>query len=89
MKLLHRPDLFAWSRFDEPRNMDFNSWLWVRPAGNVVIDPLPQSDHERARLEQFGGVRFIIVTNSDHVRDSANLAAWSKAETYGPAGGAC
>ena len=30
MKLLHRPDLFSWSAFDEGKNVDFNGTLWVR-----------------------------------------------------------
>jgi glyoxylase-like metal-dependent hydrolase (beta-lactamase superfamily II) len=85
MKLLHRPDLYAWSRFDESRNIDFNSYLWQRPGGNVVIDPLPLSDHERARLERLGGVRFIVITNSDHTRDVAQLRAWTHAAVFGPA----
>ncbi|HET9958141.1 MAG TPA: hypothetical protein VFQ61_26780 [Polyangiaceae bacterium] len=85
MKALHRPDLYAWSRFDEARNMDFNSWLWVRPQGNVVIDPLPLTPHEQSRLEQLGGVRYVVVTNSDHVRDAQNLAAWAGAQISGPA----
>lgn len=41
MKLLHRPDLFAWSRFDDSRNIGFCSVAWVRSGGNVLIDPLP------------------------------------------------
>ncbi len=84
MKLLHRPDLYAWSRFDEARNIDFNSYLWVRAAGNVVIDPLPLSAHERARLEQLGGVRHVVVTNSDHTRDARAMLEWSGATSYGP-----
>ena len=51
MKLLHRPDLFGWSRFDESRNLDFCSVAWVRPGGNVLIDPLAMSEHDRAHLE--------------------------------------
>lgn len=86
MKLLHRPDLYAWSRFDESRNIDFNSYVWQRPEGNVVIDPLPLSAHERARLEQLGGARFIVITNSDHTRDVATLRTWTNAAVFGPAG---
>ena len=47
MKLLHRKDLHCWSRFDEERNVDFNSVLWVRSEGNVLIDPLPLSTHDK------------------------------------------
>ena len=50
MKQLHRKDLFCWSVFDKERNIDFNSVLWVRDAGNVLIDPLPMSEHDHEHL---------------------------------------
>jgi len=86
MKSLHRPDLFCWSVFDEQRNLDFNSYLWVRAAGNVVIDPLPLSTHDRQQLEQLGGAAVVVVTNSDHARDASALCAAFGAELCGPAG---
>ncbi|HET9929700.1 MAG TPA: hypothetical protein VFQ35_03395 [Polyangiaceae bacterium] len=86
MKQLHRADLYGWSRFDESRNIDFHSLLWRRPEGNVVIDPLPLSEHERGRLQEFGGVKHVVITNSDHVRATAELVALTGARTYGPRG---
>jgi hypothetical protein len=68
MKQLHRDNFWCWSEFNAERNIDFNSWLWVRPEGNVVIDPLPLSAHDATQLDQLGGVAWVIVTNSDHVR---------------------
>ena len=56
MKRTHRKDLYCWSRFDEARNMDFNSWAWARPAGTVLVDPLPLSEHDRAELETLARV---------------------------------
>lgn len=85
MKLLHESEFYGWSRFDEARNLDFNSVLWVRPEGNVAIDPLPLNAHERARLEALGGVAHIVITNSDHVRAAAELVAATGAKLYGPA----
>ena len=85
MKSLHRPDLFAWSAFDEARNVDFNGTLWVREAGNVVIDPMPLSPHDRAHLDTLGGAALIIVTNSDHMRAAAALAADTGALLAAPA----
>jgi glyoxylase-like metal-dependent hydrolase (beta-lactamase superfamily II) len=84
MKRLHRPDLYGWSLFDEDRDIDFHSVIWVRPEGNVLVDPLPLSDHDQAHLEQLGGAAWIVVTNSDHVRDAANLAVGTGAEVIGP-----
>ncbi len=84
MKRLHRPNLFGWSVFNEDRNVDFHSAVWVRPEGNVVVDPLPLSDHDEAHLAELGGVAWIVITNSDHVRDSIRLAENTGAQLMGP-----
>ena len=55
MKTLHQSNLFAWSAFNEERNIDFNATLWKRDDGNVLIDPLPLSEHDRKHLEELGG----------------------------------
>lgn len=85
MKSLHRPDLFAWSTFDESRNIDFHSLLWTGVGGNVLIDPLPLSPHDLAHLEALGGAAWIILTNSDHTRAAADIAKWTGAKIAGPA----
>ena len=85
MKQLHRPDLFAWSAFDERRNVDFHSYLWVRPEDSLLVDPLPLSEHDRAHLQQLGGARYVLFTNSDHLRDGKAIAAELGAVTMGPA----
>jgi hypothetical protein len=84
MKRLHRPDIFGWSEFNEDRNIDFHSVVWVRPEGNVVIDPLALSEHDEAHLRELGGVAWIVLTNSDHVRDSRKLAEETGAQLVGP-----
>jgi glyoxylase-like metal-dependent hydrolase (beta-lactamase superfamily II) len=84
MKRLHRPDLYAWSSFDESRDIDFNSVAWIRPEGNVLIDPLPMSEHDRSHLAQLGGAALIIITNSDHARDATRLAQHYGAALLGP-----
>lgn len=86
MKRLHRPDLYGWSVFDEARDIDFHSVLWVRPEGNVAIDPLPMTPHDREHLESLGPVAAVVVTNSDHRRDAPGLAARTGATLCGPAG---
>ena len=84
MKQLHRSDMYAWSRFDETRNIDFNGYLWRRPAGNVVIDPVETSAHERARLAELGGVHTIVITNSDHTRATRQLLEAFPARVLAP-----
>lgn len=85
MKQLHRKDLFGWSQFNPERNLDFHSVLWVRDGGNVVIDPLPMSEHDHSHLQSLGGVNFIVITNSDHCRDAERIAEVTGAAIYGPA----
>ena len=85
MKLLHRSNLFSWSAFDEGKNVDFNGTLWVREGGNIVIDPMPMSDHDRAHLAELGGAAWIIMTNSDHTRWGQELAAETGAKLAAPA----
>ena len=84
MKQLHQKDLFGWSEFNPERNLDFNSVLWVREGGNVLIDPLPLSAHDQNHLRQLGGAQFIVVTNSDHCRDAFHIAKVTGAVVYGP-----
>ncbi|HXU70764.1 MAG TPA: MBL fold metallo-hydrolase [Polyangia bacterium] len=85
MKRLHRRDLWCWSVFNERLNIDFNSFLWTRAEGNVVIDPLPMSAHDRAHLATLGGVEWIVLTNSDHLRDARTLVEHTGAKLAGPA----
>ncbi len=83
--MLHRADLFSWAAFDEARNVDFNSVLWVREGGNVVFDPMPQRPHDRAHLSALGPLAWIVITNSDHIRDAVALAADTGAKIAAPA----
>jgi len=84
MKALHKPNLFCWSQFDEDRNIDFHSYLWLREQGNIVFDPLPLTKHDSEHLQSLGGVSVIILSNSDHVREAASLAKVTGAEIWGP-----
>ncbi|OQK16608.1 MBL fold metallo-hydrolase [Methyloprofundus sedimenti] len=86
MKQLHRKDLFGWSEFNQERNLDFHSVLWVREQGNVLIDPLALSDHDFKHLQALGGANIIVITNSDHCRDAKNIATRTGAKIFGPAG---
>jgi hypothetical protein len=84
VKQLHEPHLFGWSVFNPERNLDFHSVLWRRSEGNVAIDPLPLSAHDRAHAEALGGIREIVITNSDHVRASRELADVMGARVWVP-----
>ncbi|MCB9730644.1 MAG: MBL fold metallo-hydrolase [Deltaproteobacteria bacterium] len=86
MKQLHRDDLFGWSVFDEARNVDFHGTCLVRDGGCVLIDPLPLSEHDLQHVRDLGGVSWVAVTNSDHTRGAADIAALFDAPIAGPRG---
>ena len=86
MKRLHRDHLFGWSVFDPSRNIDFHGVAWVRRDGNVLVDPVPMSEHDEAHLRDLGGASTIVITNSDHVRDAPALAEKFGARLLGPRG---
>lgn len=85
MKSLHRSDLYTWSAFDKERNVDFNSIAWIRPEGNILIDPMPLSSHDQEHLKSLGGAAWIVVTNSDHVRAAKDIADMTGAQIAAPA----
>jgi glyoxylase-like metal-dependent hydrolase (beta-lactamase superfamily II) len=98
MKSLHRPDLYSWSAFNPERNIDFNAVAWIRSAGNssagnpvtgtstgnVLIDPLPLSDHDWHHLDSLGGAAWIVITNSDHIRAAQEIAQRTQAQIAAP-----
>lgn len=86
MKSLHRPDLYSWSYFNPARNIDFNGFAWIRPEGNILIDPVALSNHDWNHLESLGGVAWIIITNSDHLRSAKEIANQTYSKIAGPAG---
>ncbi len=85
MKRLHRKDLYAWSVFTEKLNIDFNGFAWIRDGGNVLIDPLPLTPHDREHLKTLGGAAWIVVTNSDHARAAKEAQELFGAKIAGPA----
>jgi len=86
VKSLHRSDLFAWAAFDEARNLDFNGHLLVQHGGaNVAFDPMTLSAHDVEHIDRLGGVDAVMISNADHVRAAADVAARWGARIAAPA----
>jgi len=86
VKKLHRPDLFAWSCFDESRDLDFNGHLLVQAEGpNIAFDPMPPSDHDARQISDLGGVDLVMISTADHVRAAAAFVERWGAEVAAPA----
>ena len=70
MKQLMYSSIYSWSIFSEMRQIDFNGHLWVRPEGNILIDPVPMIDSDLDQLVALGGAGLIVITNRDHEREA-------------------
>ena len=70
MKQLMYSNIYSWSIFSEMRQLDFNGHLWVRPEGNILIDPVQMIDSDRDQLMALGGAAWIVITNCDHEREA-------------------
>ena len=75
MKQILHEDMFCWSVFSEPRQIDFNGHLWVRGEGNVLIDPVAMSESDPHQFDRLGGAVLIVLTNADHEREAAFFRA--------------
>lgn len=67
------PGAWMWSAWQPDRGMAFNSYFFETAGGNVAVDPLPLDEPALRWLEQRGGVKTIVLTNRDHVRDAQTL----------------
>lgn len=81
MKRLIFDDIYSWSVFSEIRQIDFNGHLWVRPEGNVLIDPVPMMESDLAQFDELGGASLIVLTNSDHEREAEFFRKRTGADT--------
>ncbi|MCA8943038.1 MAG: MBL fold metallo-hydrolase [Planctomycetes bacterium] len=83
MKPTRKDGLFLWNVYQPDRRIDFNGFYWARHGG-VLVDPMPLSDTAIAWLREHGGVRWIVVTNADHVRAAPELRAAFGARVLAP-----
>ena len=70
MKQLMYSNIYSWSIVSEMRQLDFNGHLWVRPEGNILIDPVQMIDSDRDQMMALGGAAWIVITNCDHEREA-------------------
>ncbi len=85
LKKTSLPGLAYWSRPQPERGIDFNGFLWVRPTGNALIDPLELDAPEVEALRREGGASWILLTNFDHLRAAPALRATLGARVLAPA----
>ena len=67
------PNIWEWSWFSEEKQLNFNGHLLTVGEHRILIDPPPMTSSDIAFARQGGPVDYIIVTNRDHERETAQL----------------
>jgi uncharacterized cupin superfamily protein/glyoxylase-like metal-dependent hydrolase (beta-lactamase superfamily II) len=78
------PGVWSWSRWQADRGLDFNGFFIETDEGNLVVDPIEPDEGTLAELRA-RGVASILITNRDHERSSAAVAAATGAQTIASA----
>jgi glyoxylase-like metal-dependent hydrolase (beta-lactamase superfamily II) len=79
------PGVYEWSWFSDEKQITFNGHLVIEGSDRVLIDPPPMTEADRVEIEQRGGVTAIVLTNRDHVRESAACQRLYGAPVWVPA----
>jgi glyoxylase-like metal-dependent hydrolase (beta-lactamase superfamily II) len=89
MKTTRLRGVRTWGRFQADRGIDFNGFVLVdedgTAGGNLLIDPMGIDDAERKALGEVGGVRWIVLSNADHLRAAVELKREFGARLVAPA----
>jgi len=78
------PGIATWSWFSEEKQLNFNGHLLDVGEHRILVDPPPLSDSDLSKLTNAGQVDYILLTNRDHVRESANYKEALKTRVYVP-----
>ena len=67
------PNIWEWSWFSEEKQLNFNGHLFTVGEHRILVDPPPMTESDIAFARQGGPIDYIIVTNRDHARETAQL----------------
>lgn len=86
MKELPGKEIYTWSTYSDEHQIDFHSFLIYLIEGNILVDPLPFSPEDEKDLLGLGPIAAIVLTNSDHIRGSEEIAKKLGVPIYAPDG---
>lgn len=77
------PGIATWSWFSEEKQINFNGHLLDIGEHHILVDPPPLTDSDLTQLKA-GQVDYILLTNRDHVRESATYKDVLNTRVYVP-----
>jgi glyoxylase-like metal-dependent hydrolase (beta-lactamase superfamily II) len=78
------PGMWQWSWFSEEKQLDFNGLFLMVGEHKILVDPPPMTAEASTFIRRNGPVDYILITNRDHVRESAAYQAEFKCQLYVP-----
>ncbi|MCC6140658.1 MAG: hypothetical protein IT389_08585 [Nitrospira sp.] len=78
------PSIWQWSWFSDEKQIDFNGLFLTVGEHKILVDPPPMTAAASTMIRRNGPVDYIIVTNRDHVRESAAVQAEFKCQLFVP-----
>jgi glyoxylase-like metal-dependent hydrolase (beta-lactamase superfamily II) len=78
------PDIWQWSWFSDEKQLDFNGLFLVIGEHKILVDPPPMTGEARQVIRRHDPIDYIIVTNRDHIRETAVYQAELKCQLRVP-----
>ncbi len=78
------PGIWQYSWFSAEKQLDFNGLFLTVGEHKILIDPPPMTAEASTHIRRNGPLDYIVITNRDHVRESASLQAEFKCQLYVP-----
>jgi len=78
------PGISEWSWFSEEKQIDFNGHFLNVGEHRILVDPPPMTSSEIAQIRHSGQLDYILLTNRDHVRETATYQKEFQCRLYVP-----
>ena len=65
--------IWQWSWYSDEKKLDFNGLFLTVGEHRILVDPPPMAAEELSQVRRGGQVDYVLLTNRDHVRETAAL----------------
>jgi glyoxylase-like metal-dependent hydrolase (beta-lactamase superfamily II) len=78
------PGIWQWSWFSEEKRLDFNGLFLTVGEHKIIVDPPPMAADVGTHIRRHGPLDYIIITNRDHLRETASVQSEFKCQLFLP-----
>jgi len=77
-------DIYEWSHYSPEKQLNFNGHLIVAGGHRLLIDPPPLAAEALEAIRREGPIEAIVLTNRDHVRETAAYRGLFRTKVLAP-----